>query len=134
MKTIYHLVRNSALAASLVALPAIASTPELPVLAVSEASSPVSVEWAHARSVNGGVVVSGLVKRPGMQFGPVPGALQVSALRADGSLVAVRTVRWNAMPRHGGRGASFSASLPMQDNAGVDAVQVRYVKAIRPAS
>lgn len=134
MKTIYHLIQGAALAASLVALPAMAVTPDLPVLTVSAASSPVSVEWAHARSVSGGIVVSGFVKRPQMQFGPVAGGLEVSARRADGSLVAVQTVRWNTIARHGGRGASFSARLPVQENAGVEAVQLRYVKAITPAS
>lgn len=133
-KTIYHPIRNAAFTASLMALPAFASTPDLPVRAVSEASSPVSVEWVHARGVTGGIMVSGFVKRPQMQFGTLPGALEISARSADGRIVALRTVRWNAIPRHGGRGASFSARLPVRDNAGVEAVQVRYVQAVTPAS
>lgn len=132
MKTIYHLVRNAALAASLAAFPAFASAPELPVHAVVEASSPVSVEWVHAHLARDGINVSGFVKRVPKQFGTVQGGLEVSARLADGRIVATQLVRWNAMPRKGGRGAAFALRMPVQGN--VAAIEVRYVSAVASAS
>lgn len=110
-----------------------ATGPEVPARVQAASSDPLAIEWVHAYTGKDGIAVNGTVIKPPHRPAPVPGAIEVSARLADGSVVATREVRWDRIAQRGSRRAAFSAHVPLATPAAVQSVNVRYVDGTAPA-
>ncbi len=109
------------------ALAGCARGPELTITPRTISGKPLRIWTVHAEDKGDIVLVSGMVRRPALAHGSVPGHLHVVASFADGRPDIVADTRWGSIPARGSRTAYYSARLPIADASAVNTITVSYV-------
>lgn len=105
---------------------ACAAGPELAITPRTVSGKPLRIWTVHAEDNDDIVLVSGMVRRPALALGPIPGHLHIVASFADGRPDLIADTRWGSIPSRGSRTGYYSARLPIADAAAVTNITVSY--------
>ncbi|AQR75101.1 hypothetical protein [Sphingomonas sp. LM7] len=123
-------IKAAAIAAAgllVMTISACANGPRLAVPLQSASGKQLKIWTVTASDEGDTVLVSGMVRRPALSVGPIPGHLHVVAHFADGRPEVVADTHWGSIPVRGSRSGRYSVRLPIADAGAVANIIVSYV-------